>query len=204
MSAKSHLSRRAAVALLLASAAPAVAQAPSRVRVRGRVEKIEAGRLSVATADSGVVNVQLSEGFALSSLEKASAADIKPGMFVGAGALPQPDGVLKAVQVTIFPENLRGTGEGHRAWDVLPESTMTNANVSEAVAGVNGAVLTLAYKGGEKKLVFAPDTLFLKLGPADAAELKVGAEVSLFADKAADGALKAGRVTVSRGGAASL
>ena len=200
----STLSRRLLVCGLVLAAVPVFAQAPSRVRVRGTVEKLEGAILTVKSDAAGVQTVYLAENTAVSALEKGTPADIQKGLFIGAGALPQPDGTLKAVQVTIFPEALRGTGEGHRAWDVLPESTMTNANISEAVAGGNGTSFTLAYKDGSKTLVLAPDTLILKLVPAQAAEIKPGATVSLFADKAADGSLKAARVTVSRGGAASM
>ena len=198
------ITRRLALASLGALAvAPVLAQAPARLRIRGTVEKLEGAVLSIKTAD-GSAMVFLAENTAVAALEKGSPADIKAGLFIGAGALPQPDGTLKAVQVTIFPESLRGAGEGHRAWDVLPESTMTNANITEAIGGVDGATLTLAYKGGEKKLVLAPDTRILKLVAAGAGDVQPGAEVSLFAEKAADGSLKTARVTVSRGGAASM
>ena len=200
----STLSRRLLVCGLVLSVIPALAQSSSRVRVRGTVEKLEGTQLTVKTEAAGSQTVTLAENTSVSALEKGTPADIQKGLFIGAGALPQPDGTLKAVQVTIFPEALRGAGEGHRAWDVLPESTMTNANISEAVTGGNGTSFTLAYKDGSKTLVLAPDTLILKLVPAAAAEIKPGATVSLFADKAADGGLKAARVTVSRGGAASL
>lgn len=199
------ITRRLALAALCAlAAAPASGQAPARLRIRGIVEKLEGATLTVKGADGALQTVLLAENAAVSALEKATPADIKPGLFIGAGALPQADGTLKAVQVTIFPESLRGAGEGHRAWDVLPESTMTNANISEAVGGVDGATLTLAYKGGEKKLVLAPDTRILKLVPAQASEVRPGVEVSLFAEKTADGSLKAARITLSRGGAASM
>lgn len=199
-----NLSRRLTLLGAAALAASSAFAQSARVRLRGPIVKVDGAKLTIATIKSGDQVVELADNFAVTTLEKASAADIKPGMFIGAGALPQPDGALKAVQVTIFPESLRGAGEGHRAWDVLPESTMTNANVSEAVTGVNGATLTLSYKDGQQKLALAPDTLFLKLAPAERSEIKVGAEVSLFAEKAADGSLKAARVTVSRDGAAQM
>ena len=199
-----NLSRRLLVCGLVLAAVPVLAQAPSRVRVRGMVEKLEGAVLTVKTETAGSQTVTLADKTSYSALEKGTPADIQKGMFIGAGALPQPDGTLKAVQVTIFPEALRGAGEGHRAWDVLPESTMTNANISEAVTGGNGTSFTLAYKDGSKSLVLAPETLILKLVPAEAAEVKPGASVSLFADKAADGSLTAARVTVNRGGVASM
>lgn len=199
-----NLSRRLLVCGLVLAAVPVLAQTPSRVRVRGTVEKLEGAVLTVRTATAGSQTVTLADKTSYSALEQGTPADIQKGMFIAAGALPQPDGTLKAVQVTIFPEALRGAGEGHRAWDVLPESTMTNANISEAVTGGNGTSFTLAYKDGSKTLVLAPETLILKLVPAEVAEVKPGASVSLFADKAADGSLTAARVTVSRGGAASM
>jgi hypothetical protein len=131
---------------------------------------------------------------------KASLADVAIGSFVGIAALPQPDGSLEAIEVLIFPEAARGTGEGHYAWDLLPESTMTNATVADTVAAVGGRTLTLKYKDGEKKITVPPAAPVVTLDPGDASLLKPGAAVFIPARKEADGTLAAGRVLVGRDG----
>jgi hypothetical protein len=132
---------------------------------------------------------------------RASLADIKPGEFVGSTAMPGPDGTLKAVEVHIFPETMRGTGEGHRPWDLKPQSTMTNANIEQSVAGVDGQILTVKYKGGEKKIVVTPDTVVVTYAPGDEKELKPG--VAIFVTngkKMADGSIVTPRITYGRNG----
>ena len=184
--------------LLIALLAPAVAlaQSPASARLRGVVETIAGNDLSIKQADGTLAAVHLAENFQIAALAKASAADIKPGSFIGAGARPQPDGTLQAVQIVIFPEAMRGTGEGHRAWGALPETTMTNANVAEAVTGVSGPLLTLKYKDGEKKLAIPADAAILALSPAAIADLIAGAQVQLAATKLEEGKFSASRITL--------
>ena len=196
------LKATASLAFAAAFATVAFAQAPAKVRVRGTVEKIDGAALTIKARDGASVAIKLNDDWAVSAIVKASRDDIKPGAFVGAGAMPQADGTQKAVQVFIFPEAMRGTGEGFRPWDFLPESTMTNATVAEAVAGVtkdsSSAVLT--YKGGSQKMTIPPDAMIITLAPGDKAELKAGAAVAVTADKAADGTLTASRFSVGRVG----
>ena len=133
------------------------------------------------------------------ALEKASLADIKPGTYIGVTSLPQADGSLKAVAVHLFPEAARGTGEGHRAWDQQPQSMMTNATVETAVAGVDGEVIMVKYKDGEKKVVVPPGTVIAKYVPGGPEDLKVGAKVFVGgATKQADGTLLAPNIAVGR------
>jgi hypothetical protein len=135
------------------------------------------------------------------AMVKASMADIKPGMFVGSTAMPGPDGSLRAVEVHIFPEAMRGTGEGHRDWDLKPQSTMTNANVEAAVTGVKGQTLTMKYKGGEKTLVVTPETVVVTYAPGDKAELKPGTGIFIAAaEKKPDGTLLTPRITYGKDG----
>lgn len=137
---------------LVFSAASALAQ--DTVRVRGTIERVEGQTFVVKSRDGAELNVALADNGLVVALVKASLADIKPGMFVGVTGIPQSDGSQKAVEVHIFPEAMRGTGEGHYPWDLLPESTMTNANVvkmEQTVIGVDGQMLTMKYKDGEKK-----------------------------------------------------
>ena len=113
----------------------------------------------------------------------------------------RPDGSLRAVEVHIFPEAMRGTGEGHRPWDLEPQATMTNANVEAAVTGVNGQTLTMKYKGGEKKLVVTPETVVVAYAPGDKAEVKPGTGIFYRrAEKKPDGTLQTPRITYGKDG----
>src|SRR5260370_33901256 len=114
---------------------------------------------------------------AVVGIVKASLSDIKPGAFVGVTGMPQADGSQKAVEVHILPEAMRGTGEGHRQWDLQPQSTMTNANVEQTVAGVDGRTLTLKYQAAEKKIVVPPDVPVVSYVPADRRQLKPGVKI---------------------------
>jgi hypothetical protein len=125
---------------------------------------------------------------------KASLSDIKANSFIGVTGMPQADGSQKAVEIHIFPEALRGTGEGHRPWDLAPNSTMTNATVAQMVKGVEGDEITLKYKDGEKKIVVAPNTTIVSYVPGDKSELKPGAKIFIAAaNKKEDGTLEGGR-----------
>lgn len=178
------------------SALPAFAQSE---RVRGTIEAADASAITVKTAN-GPVKVKLAPEFSVGGVTKASFADVKPGVFIGVGAKPQPDGTLRAIQVFIFPEALRGTGEGHRKWAVLPETTMTNATVADTVTSVNGPLLTLKYKDGEQKVTIPDDATFITAAPAQKDELKSGAMVTLNATIGADGALTTTRVSIVKPG----
>ena len=129
---------------------------------------------------------------------KAALADIKPGTYVGIAALPQAGGVLRAVEVLVFPEAMRGTAEGHGPWGLLPESTMTNATVAESVERVEGHTLTLKYKDGERTITVPPETPIVTLAPGDRSELKPGAAVFTPVTRQPDGSLQASRVIVGR------
>ena len=135
-------------------------------------------------------------------MKKVDLASIAPGTYIGMTARPGSGNELQAVAVVVFPENLRGAGEGHRDWDLAPGTTMTNANVEAAVQGSSGRDLTLAYKGGSVKVLVGPDAPVVTPVPADRADLKPGATVFLSATRAADGALSASRITVSKDGVA--
>jgi hypothetical protein len=196
-----RISRLAALAMAaMVVAATAAAQSAPPVRVRGVIDKLEGRNLAVKAREGGMVEIKLADPVAVSGVVKASLADVAIGSFVGVAALPQPDGSLEAIEVLIFPEAARGTGEGHYAWDLLPESTMTNATVADTVAAVGGRTLTLKYKDGEKKITVPPAAPVVTLDPGDASLLKPGAAVFIPARKEADGTLAAGRVLVGRDG----
>jgi len=191
-----------AFALLLA-ATMAAAQAPDTVRVRGTIESVDGQTLNVKGRDGAMMKVKLADGAPVRAVVKMSVADVKQGSFVGITAMPQPDGTQKAVEIHIFPEAMRGTGEGHRPWDLMPNSTMTNANVESAVASSDGQTLVLKYKDGEKKFIVPSNIDVVTYAPATMADLKPGEKVFVAAaKKLPDGTAEAPNITVSRNGVA--
>jgi hypothetical protein len=188
----------APVMLVLAGAA--WAQQPRMVRVAGTVESFDGRVLAVKSAKLGDVKINLTDNVAVFGVSKATVADVKPGAYIGVGAMPQADGSQRAIQVTIFSESQRGVGEGFRPWDARPNSTMTNGAVEQTVASVDGPVLTVKYKGGEQKIVVPPDATILAYAVGDKSELKAGSHVAIIrALKKPDGSLETNRVNVGRG-----
>jgi len=181
------------------SVSSAFAQQPTRIR--GAVETVAGATLTVRPPDGETMTMTLADNTEVYALVKAALADIKPGAFVGIGAMPQPDGGSKAIQVAIFAEPLRGVGEGHRPWD-RPGTTMTNGTVDTTVTSVDGQVLTVKYKGGEQKITVTPDSAIRAYVVSDKNELKPGANIATFAAKNADGTFSAARITVGRDGIA--
>jgi hypothetical protein len=176
-------------------------RAQDTMRVRGTIERVDGSIYLVKTRDGTELRIALIDKPVLVALVKASLADIKPGVFVGSTGMPQPDGSQKAVEVHVFPEAMRGTGEGHYAWDLQPNSTMTNANVEASVAGVDGQVLTLKYKNGEKKILVTQETIIVTYNPGDEADLVPGTKIFIgAAKKQADGTLQAARINYGRNG----
>lgn len=185
--------------MLLFTAATAWAQ--ETVRVRGAIERVEGHTLQVKTRDGAELKIVLPDKVVVVGLAKASPVDIKPGTFVGATGIPQADGSQKAVEVHIFPEAMRGVGEGHRAWDFPQQSTMTNGNVEEAVTKVDGQTLTLKYKDGEKKFVVSPDTPIVTYVPGSVSDLVPGTKIFISAaKKRPDGTLETARVNFGKDG----
>jgi hypothetical protein len=197
----------------LAVGVASVAAQEKPVRVRGTIEQVNGPVLTVKSRDGDTLTVKLADDVRVVALVKASLADIKPGSFVGSTAMPEPDGRWKAVEVHIFPEAMRGTGEGDRAYDYKPKSTMTNGTVGTVgsaggtVGGGGGVVtkeegttITLSYKDGEKKIDVTPDTVIVSYAPGSKDELKPGAAIYITAaTRQADGTLMAARVNVGRG-----
>jgi hypothetical protein len=188
-------------ALLATSATFAQQQSPT-VRVRGTVEGIDGPTLTVKSRDGQTTyKVKVADNVAVRGVVRASLSDIKQNSFIGVTGMPQTDGSQKAVEIHIFPEALRGTGEGHRPWDLMPNSTMTNATVAQMIKGVQGDEITLKYKDGEKKIVVVPNTTIVTYVPADKSELKPGAKIFIAAaNKKEDGTLEATTVSVGRDG----
>lgn len=193
--------RRGLCAAALTLAMFASASAQDTMRVRGTIERVEGPVYVIKTRDGAELKVALAEPGLVVALVKASMADIKPGLFVGSTGMPQPDGSQKAIEVHIFPEAMRGTGEGHYPWDLQADSTMTNANVEESVTGVDGQTLTLKYKTGEKKIVVTPQTIIITYMPGDKNELKPGTKIFIgAAKKQADGTLLTPRINYGKDG----
>ena len=192
-----------AIALFSAVATTAAfAQQPQTTRLRGVIEKID-GRTVLAKSTKGEpLKLNLGDKVLVVAAVKASAADIKEGLFVGSGAMPQPDGSQKALEVHIFAESMRGTGEGHWPWDGAPNSTMTNGTVGAAVAGVDGPVITLKYRDGEKKIVVTPNVPIVRYEIADVSAIKPAAPFSVTAAlPQPDGSFDVNRINVGRDGA---
>jgi len=190
-------------ALITLLALPAAAQNTPQgtpMRIRGTVEKLDGQNLTVKSREGPELTIALAPNFTVSAVVKKSLADIKTGDFVGAASTKGTDGKLHALEVLIFPEAMRGTGEGERPWDLTPDSLMTNATVSGISGAPQGQTLKVTYKGGESEIVVAPNTPIVTFAPGDASLLKPGAAIITAASKQADGSLTASRVTAEKDG----
>ena len=189
----------AAIAVSAALAAvTALAQQPQRVR--GTIESVDGSTLVIKQDEGPDVTVKLTDNVQVFGVAPATLADVKTGAYIGVGAMPQPDGSQKAIQVMIFAESQRGLGEGFRPWD-RPGTTMTNATVDTTVAGVDGQEVTVKYKDGEKKIIIGKDAVIRAYVASDKSELKPGAHIAIVrADKMPDGTLQTARINVGRAG----
>ena len=181
---------------------PASAQ-DAAVRIRGTVERIEGPVYVVKNRDGAELKLTLTDNPLFVVIIPSKMADIKQGMFVGSAGMMQADGVQKAIEVHIFPESMRGTGEGHYDWDLVPKSKMTNANVEQAVTGVEGQTLSVKYKDGEKKLLVTPETVVVTYEMGKREEVQPGTKIFVSsAKKQPDGTVQAPRITYGRNGQA--
>ena len=185
------------LAALLLSAISVSSFAQS-ARVRGEIEKFDHSILTIKTKDATVFHIKLEDTAKVTAMAAASLADITAGKFVGTAARPGPNGQLVALEVHIFPESMRGTGEGHRPMD--NENTMTNATVENVVTAVHGRVLTLHYQGGEQRVQIPDGVPIVMLSPSSRSALKPGEHVSIRATKQANGSISTARVTVGLNG----
>jgi hypothetical protein len=176
--------------------------ADDTVRIRGTIERIEGPVYVVKNRDGAELKLTVTDNPLFVAISPSSMADIKPGMFVGSAGMMQPDGTQKAIEVHIFPESMRGTGEGHYDWDIKPQSKMTNGNVEQSVAAVDGPTLSVKYKDGEKKLLVTPETVVVTYVPGSKDDLKPGTRIFVAAaKKQPDGTLQTPRITYGRNGA---
>ena len=193
---------RMILAAALAATLTTSAFAQQTVRLRGTIEQIDGPALTLKAADGATLKLTLTSNARIVAVVKASMNDIKPGVFLGSAAIPQPDGSQKALEVHIFPEEMRGTGEGHRPYAPVPNSTMTNGTADgSVVAGVNGPVMTVKYKDGEKKIIVPPGVPIVRYEIGKPGDLKSGARFTvLSAVKKPDGTFEANRINVGRDG----
>jgi hypothetical protein len=180
----------------------AIADAQQAVRLRGTIKKVDGNVLALKAADGAAVSLTLANDAQVIAVVKASMADIKENTFLGSAAMPQTDGTQKALEVHILPEQMRGTGEGHRPYAPVANSTMTNGTASGAtVAGVEGTTITVKYKDGEKKIIVPPGTPIVRYEIGGPTDLKPGAHFTvLAATKKPDGTFEASRINVGRDG----
>jgi hypothetical protein len=181
---------------------PSAAQTPQTVRVRGEIVSLDGRTLLVKSRQGTDVSLHLADNLRLVGVVKASVADIKPGVFIGTSSVAKEGSASRALEIHIFPEAMRGAGEGDRAWDLVPGASMTNGTAGSAVDSVDGKTVTVSYKGGERTIVIQPDTAIVTYAPADKSDLKPGAKVFSNARKASDGMLTATSVSVGKDGIA--
>ncbi len=190
-----------ALAMVAASSLFAIAQQPpGPSRVRGAIEGVDGDVIAVKSRGGEDVKLHMTGDMRVVGIVRISLADIKVGSFIGTATMPGPDGVDNALEVHVFPEEMRGTGEGSRPWDLRPNSSMTNATVAESVVGNDGHTLMVKYKDGEKKVLVSPDTPVVSYVPGDRSDLKAGAKVIAFVKKLPDGSFETNRIGVGRDG----
>ncbi|WP_414642321.1 hypothetical protein [Bradyrhizobium sp.] len=187
--------------MVAASTVYAIAQkAPVPTRVRGTVEAVDSDTLTVKSRSGEDFKLHMTSDMQVIGIAKTSLSDVKVGSFIGATTVPGTSGMPTAVEVHVFPENMRGTGEGSRPYDLKPNSTMTNATVSQSVVGNDGHTLLVKYKDGEKKVLVTPETSVVTFVPADKSDLKQSAKVIAFMKQLPDGSFETRRVMVGRDG----
>ena len=190
-----------AVTMVAASTIYAIAQQPpTPSRVRGTIEAVDGDTLAVKSRAGEDDKLHMTGDIKVVGITRIALSDIKVGSFIGTTTVPGPDGANNAVEVHVFPEDMRGTGEGSRPYDLKPNSSMTNATVEQSVVGNDGHTLNIKYKDGEKKVLVSPETPVVTYVPADKTDLKPGAKVIAFMKKLPDGSFETSRVSVGRDG----
>ena len=194
--------RAIAAFMITVASTLAIAQAPANppVRIRGTIDKIDGQLLTVKGNDGQIKTVKLTDNFIVMGINKASVEDIGSGKFIGTTTVGERNGALVALEVHIFPDNMRGTGEGHYDWDLRPTSKMTNANVATVTSVGKDHVLEVQYKGGEKKVLVPQNAVIVSFTPVDRSVLKPGAHVFVNSQLQPDGSLSAPRVNVGLNG----
>lgn len=187
-------------AMLLSAGLSTASAADDAVRVRGTVVALKGDQLQVKSREGKAVTITLKKDWAVSAVAKANIGDIKSGDYVGIASLPKSEGGDGALEVLIFPPQMKGAGEGSFGWDLKPNSTMTNATVADAVKSVDGRTVTVNYHGKEKKIAIPDGTPVVTLAPATPEDVKPGTVVFVIAEKGQGGALSSGRLVVGKNG----
>jgi hypothetical protein len=209
------MNRMAFIAASMLSFA-ATAQTTTPEHVRGQVVSVDGSTLTVKSGNGKATKLTIADNVKVSLVEKGDMSDVKDGAFIGTTAVAGKDGTLRAIEVHVFADSMRGTGEGHRPWDLRPGSTMTNATVSKmdesgggksastmtnaTVSKVAGHTLSLTYKDGAQTVVVPSNAKVVKLEPGDRSQLKPGVYLFAVASKQSDGSLRAERLTVGKDG----
>jgi uncharacterized protein Veg len=194
----------AGIAVAMAATA-GLAQQPQATRIRAMIENVDGNVLTVKARNGDQLKVTMADNARYAAMIKATLDELKPDTYIGVTSMPQPDGTLKAVAIHIFQPNQRGTGEGHRPWDLTPGSMMTNAAIETTVASTDGQSITVKYKQGEKvedkKVLVTPQTVIVRYVPGDKNELKAGVHIIIgAATKNADGSFGAAALNYGRDG----
>jgi hypothetical protein len=196
------LDRRLFLAAAVLVSTSAIAQTVPPTRVRGTVATLDGNTLTVNSRDGQKLEIALKDGFAVASVKKVELSSIEPNSFIGTATRAGADGKLTAIEVLVFPEAMRGTGEGFYPWDLEPGSMMTNGTVKGAVTAASGRELTIGFKDSSNTVFVPPSAPVVTFAPATRDDLKPGAPIFVVATKDAQGKLGAARVTVGKDGVA--
>ncbi len=194
------MKRLTALLLLALTSSFAFAQVNPVVRVRGSVESFTPPQLVLKERSGETLTLHVPDEIRVAEVLPTDIATIRPGAFIGTAALQRSDGRLEALEVVVFPESARGTGEGHYPWDLKPESTMTNATVADLVKSAESRTLTLRYRDGEKKVLIPPGVPVVTFKPGDRSLIVPGAKVFIVAEPQPDDTLVVKRLLAGRKG----
>jgi dipeptidyl aminopeptidase/acylaminoacyl peptidase len=189
----------ATLAAVVMASTSVLAQTPSPARLRGKIDAVTADTVDMTLRNGSKAQVKLPAEIRVTYLTVAKPSDIAEGSYIGTVSVPQPDGSWKALEIQVFPPSMRGTGEGTRDWDLVPQSTMTNGTIGSLVAS-NGRTIVVTYKGGEKKVLVPDDVPFVSYEPTDRTALTVGSNVIVNGTRAADGSVTAVNINVGKNG----
>lgn len=185
-----------AALLPIAVSGLATAQQPPVSRVRGMIESVNGDLLIVKGRDGRNVRMKMTASAAVTGVEKIALSDIQPGAYIGVTSVADAQGNQKATEIHLFPETLRGAGEGTQPWDTAPNASMTNGRLDKLVGSNDGRTLTVSYRGGQKQVVTGPETVVVRLVPGKRSDLREGAQIVAAVARNADSVLETSRISV--------